>query len=50
MGIILNWIYQAIGLMSKVYTNGKEDQGLIPGQVIPKTLKMPPCLTLSIIR
>ena len=39
--------------MSRVFTNGPGDRGLIPGRVIPKTLKlylMPPCLALSIIR
>ena len=29
-----------IGLMSRVFTNGLEDRGLIPGRVIPKTQKM----------
>ena len=41
------------GLMNRVFANGPEDQGSIPGQVIPKTLKwylMPFCLTLSTIR
>ena len=33
-------IYQAIGLMSRVFTNGPEGQGSIPGRVIPKTQKM----------
>ena len=32
-----NW---AIGLMSRVFTNGLEDWGSIPCQVIPKTQKM----------
>ena len=27
-------------LMSRVFTNGPEDQGSIPGRVIPKTQKM----------
>ena len=34
--------------MSRVFTNGPEDQGSIPGRVIPKTQKwylIPPCLT-----
>ncbi len=31
---------QAIGLMSRVFTNGPGDQGSIPGRVIPKTQKM----------
>ena len=30
----------AIGLMSRVFANGPEDQGSIPGRVIPKTQKM----------
>ena len=30
----------AVGLVSRVFANGLEDQGLIPGQVIPKTQKM----------
>ena len=30
----------AIGLMSRVFVNGPGDQGLIPGQVIPKTQKL----------
>ena len=34
------WIYQAIGLISGVFGNGPEDQGSIPGRVIPKTQKM----------
>ena len=29
-----------IGLMSKVFASGPEDQGSIPGRVIPKTQKM----------
>ena len=29
-----------IGLVGRVFTNGPEDQGSIPGRVIPKTLKM----------
>ena len=33
-------INQAIGQMSRVFTNGLGDQGSIPGQVIPKTQKM----------
>ena len=31
---------QLIGLVGRVFTNGLEDQGSIPGRVIPKTLKM----------
>ena len=30
---------RAISLMSKVFANGPEDRGSIPGQVIPKTQK-----------
>ena len=30
----------AIGLMSRMFTNGLGDQGSIPGRVIPKTQKM----------
>ena len=30
----------AIGLMSRVFTNGPEDRGSIPGRVLPKTQKM----------
>ena len=33
-----------------VYANGLGDLGSISGRVIPKTQKMPSCLTLSIIR
>ena len=32
--------YQAIGLMSRVFTNGPGDWDSIPGCVIPKTQKM----------
>ena len=32
--------YQAIGLLSWVFTSGPGDQGSIPGRVIPKTQKM----------
>ena len=32
--------YWAICLMSRVFANGRGDQGSIPGQVIPKTQKM----------
>ena len=34
------YIYQAIGLMSKVFTNGPRDRGSIHGRVIPKSQKM----------
>ena len=30
----------AIGLMSRVFANGRGDWGSIPGRVIPKTQKM----------
>ena len=33
-------IYRAIGLMSRVFTNGPRDQSSILGRVIPKTQKM----------
>ena len=33
-------VYQAIGLMSRVFTNGLGDWGSISGRVIPKTQKM----------
>ena len=33
---------QAIGLMSRMFTNGMVEQGSIPGRVIPKTQKMVP--------
>ena len=47
------WFQVFIGLLSRVYSNGREDQGLIPGRLLPKTQKwylMPLCLTLSILR
>ena len=31
---------QLIGLVGRVFVNGPEDLGSIPGRVIPKTLKM----------
>ena len=37
----INCLYdRAIGLMSRVFTNGPRDLGSIPGRVIPKTQKM----------
>ena len=33
-------IYRLIGLVGRVFANGLEDLGSIPGRVIPKTLKM----------
>ena len=32
--------YRAIGLMSRVFANGPENWGSIPGRVLPKTQKM----------
>ena len=37
--VYIRW-YQAIGLMSSVFSNGPGDRTSIPGQVIPKTQKM----------
>ena len=37
--IYLN-IHQLISLVGRVFANGLEDLGSIPGRVIPKTLKM----------
>ena len=34
------WLYQAIGLMSRVFANGPGDCSSIPGRVIRKTKKM----------
>ena len=31
---------QVIGLVGRVFANGPGDRGLIPGRIIPKTLKM----------
>ena len=41
-GLLIPWkhITRAIGLMSRMFANGPEDQGSITGQVIPKTQKM----------
>ena len=33
-------MYRLIGLKGKVFANGPEDLGSIPGRVIPKTRKM----------
>ena len=39
--MILEYIYsRAIGLKSRVFSNGLEDGGSIPSRVIPKTQKM----------
>ena len=40
IGQFLSGVQPAIGLMSRVFTNGLGDQGSIPGRVIPKTQKM----------
>ena len=40
------FIYQAIGLMSRLFSNSLEDQGSIPGRVIPKIQKMVLAATL----
>ena len=37
--IYYNVLY-LIGLKSRVYANGPEDRGSIPGRIIPKTQKM----------
>ena len=34
------WLPFLIGQVGRVFTNGPGDLGSIPGQVIPKTLKM----------
>ena len=39
-----------IKFVELVFATGPEDLGSIPGRVISKTLKIPPCLTLSDIR
>ena len=49
----LSCVRRDIGIMVRVFVNGPEDRGSIPGRVIPKTKKwylMPPCLTLSIMK
>ena len=38
--IMLMHLDGAIGVMSKVFTNGPGDEGSISGRVIPKTQKM----------
>ena len=38
-GYNTNNILSGIGLMNRVFVNGPEDQGSIPGWVIPKTQK-----------
>ena len=37
---ILKYKNRAIGLMSRVFANGPEDWGSIPGRVVPKTQKI----------
>ena len=39
MCLYINNINQAISLMSRVFANVPEDQGSIPGRVIPKSQK-----------
>ena len=49
----LNTCHWPIGIMVRVFANGPEDWGPIPGRDIPKTQKMvlmPSSLTLSIKR
>ena len=46
--LLVRWL--DIGIMVRVFANGLGDLGSIPGQVIPKTQKMAPCLTLSILK
>ena len=51
--ILRQCIIKAIGLISRVFTNGPRDRGSISGRVIPKTKKMvldSPSIPLSIIR
>ena len=46
-------IYLSICVMSRVFANGPEDPGSIPGRVIPKIKNWyfePPCFALSTIR
>ena len=46
-------VSRLIGLVGRVFANGPEDLGSIPGQVIQKTLiwyLIPPCLILGNIR
>ena len=40
MYVCIYVFYQAIGLLSRVFANGLEDRGSIPGRVIPKSQKM----------
>ena len=44
--LYMDW---SIGLVVRVFTKGLEDQGSILSRVIPKTLKMHPCLMPSIM-
>ena len=34
------WQYRLVGLAGRMFANGLEDLGSIPGRVMPKTLKM----------
>ena len=50
---IYTYIYIYIGQVGRVFANGPEDLGSIPGRIIPKIFKwylIPPCLTLSYTR
>ena len=38
--VCVDYFYQAIGLISRVFANDPGDQGSMPGRVIPKTQKM----------
>ena len=40
MCMVFLYLYWAIGLMSRVFVKGPEDQGSIPRWIIPKTQKM----------
>ena len=40
LSVMILFQYRAIGLISRVFTNGLGDRGSIPGRVIPKTKKM----------
>ena len=37
---VYNLYHRLIGLVGRVFANGPEDLGSIPGRVIPKTLKI----------
>ena len=40
VSLSFNLHHRLIGLVGGVFTNGPGDLGLIPGRIIPKTLKM----------